>query len=331
MHNVTLKKNKNSDPARSDVATPTELCQFITDIVLSVMKPKIILDPSSGLNSNLTQHFDDDVEVIEFDILFEKNFLDVDYKIACDLVLCNPPFNNFPRKNNKLYPEVFLKKIFSIAGKDCPVFFFTPIGLRLNTRLASSRLEWLSALNLTSVISLPLDSYGPGVAIHSEILVFNCPRLKPHYTYHPKTIIHNFETNFTDLHSKLQKFISLENKVLSNACRTAVNSLGLQDSTAKLLAALIPHVTASGNFNMNDPTRQQLADAIGSSKQVVTNCITALCSVNLVVKIKRGHYFYNFIDAADCRKLIDGHYDEIAVDVRFFNSDPIPKILFSLR
>ena len=58
------------------------------------------------------------------------------------------------------------------------------MGFRLNCSKKSKRRKKL--INdyppISSIISLPLDIF-EGVKFHTEILCFNCPWLKPHYTY----------------------------------------------------------------------------------------------------------------------------------------------------
>ena len=97
-----------------------------------------------------------------------------------NLVLCNPPFNGAPGK--RLYPEVFLEKIFALFGVTTPIVMFAPMGFRLNQRRKSKRWRWLRdcGAEITSIISLPLDTF-EGVEFHVEILVFNVAGLKAHY------------------------------------------------------------------------------------------------------------------------------------------------------
>ncbi len=56
------------------------------------------------------------------------------------------------------------------------------MGFRLNQRKISKRWKWLrdNCPPITSIISLPLDIFD-NVQFHSEILIFNVPKLKPHY------------------------------------------------------------------------------------------------------------------------------------------------------
>lgn len=101
-----------------------------------------------------------------------------DYE-APDLILCNPPFNNAGGGN--LYPEVFLRKCFSLFGEKAKVVMIVPMGFRLNQTLNSERWKWLcqSQAQITSIISLPLDCFK--LKFHTEILIWNIPKLKPHY------------------------------------------------------------------------------------------------------------------------------------------------------
>jgi len=110
-----------------------------------------------------------------------------------ELVISNPPFNDCPGR--KLYPFEVLKKIIEIYGHKKPIVLFTLMGFRLNRRYGAERetdLERLfeNGLDLTSIISMPIDAFFPGSKSKGqqwEILIFNMPGLKPHYWYTLKT------------------------------------------------------------------------------------------------------------------------------------------------
>jgi hypothetical protein len=133
-----------------------------------------------------------------------------------DLIIMNPPYNHSKASSKKwgrwtLLPEMFLEKSFKLFGKDAKVIMFTPMGFRLNSRSFTSkqgnryrkiRDEYGQ---ITSIVSLPLDMFpnndfdpkkpaarrnvGKGVMASNikrketqqEILMFNMPKLKPHY------------------------------------------------------------------------------------------------------------------------------------------------------
>ncbi len=161
-----------------------------------------------------------DIEDFEADLdVFEKgDFLmwsGDDYP-KMDLVVMNPPYNHTKESAKKwgrssLFPELFADKCFKLFGKDVKVVLFTPMGFRLNTRCFTTK-QGTRYRNirdnfgeLTSVITLPLDVFpnpdfdpmqpevrkNPKKNIKAsnirrketqqEILLFNMPKLKPHY------------------------------------------------------------------------------------------------------------------------------------------------------
>lgn len=82
-----------------------------------------------------------------------------------------------------LFPEMFMWKIFNDFGYSMPLIMMSPHGVRLNIRQNSPRRKWLQEMcNITSIVSLPLDTF-EGVLFHTEILIFNMPRLKAHYMF----------------------------------------------------------------------------------------------------------------------------------------------------
>jgi hypothetical protein len=173
-----------TSPHSSDVYTPPDICRFLHDLISPHYNVKTILDPSAGKGA-LTHPWRE-VNVVAFEIAQGRDFLAHQGHINCDLVLCNPPFNNengaIESPARVFIPALFLKKILEVAGPKTPIALFTPMGMRLNQHRDSQRWRWLrdNAPPITSIISLPLDCY-EGVEFHSEILLFNMPRLKPHY------------------------------------------------------------------------------------------------------------------------------------------------------
>jgi hypothetical protein len=188
--NVT-RNDYRKNPKGSTVHTPDYVCQFLYDIIAPVLKPKVILDPAIGKGA-LTNPWRKQCHVIGVDI--ECNSRRYADEFVCgkfedlqrwdrrrpDLVLCNPPFNG--ARKRKLYSEVFLRKITELFGINIPVVLFAPMGLRLNQKKTSSRWKWARdhGPRITSIVSLPLDVF-PDVKFHSEILLFNVPRIQPHY------------------------------------------------------------------------------------------------------------------------------------------------------
>lgn len=137
-----------------------------------------------------------------------------------DFVIMNPPYNHddYTRKKygkRSLLPELFLRKIFQL-WKNVPVLMFAPMGFRLNqrcyTEAQGERYQYLSDKEITTIITLPLDIFpnpnyrtdipeerrNPKKGVlksnikrtetQQEIIVFNFPKLKPHY-FVPKEIL----------------------------------------------------------------------------------------------------------------------------------------------
>jgi len=318
MQNV---KYKGEISAASDIETPLPLCKFLTDVILSVMSPKVILDPSAG-DGNLTTYFPD-AEIISYEIKKGRDFFDCT-KSDCqnvDLVICNPPFNGAGGK--KLFPEVFLKHILEVVPPNTPIAFITPIGLRFNVRRESARHRFMSMLEITSFVTLPLDVF-QNVLFHTEILIFNLKRLKPHYSYHPNTEIKKRQANINLLETKLEKFVSLSDKTFMSATRTIANAYGLQANAGNLLAAIIYKVDSTGCITINAASRNKLALMINTTEQVITNQIRALCDTNLLIKEGKGCYFYNVLSVGDCRKIIEGDYEDISVDMKYYKNELLP-------
>ena len=155
------------------------------------ISPKVILDPSIGRGSLIKPWRNKKCRIIGIDIdkqsknycdkFIHSKFEDVEswsYKMP-DLILCNPPFNG--ATGRKLYSEVFLRQIVELFNNKVPVVLFTPMGFRLNLTVNSSRWNWLiSTIDISSIISLPKNCFNE-VIFHTEILIFNMPKLKPHY------------------------------------------------------------------------------------------------------------------------------------------------------
>lgn len=174
---LSVKKNNYiKNPKRSDISTPKIVAEFIASLFPDVKK---VFDPCMGFN-NLLIFFYNKCLVDGCEIKEGKDFLKRTEKIDTDLIVCNPPFNLGVGK--KLGSEVFLEKILSLLTKSTPIVLFVPMGFRLNQRKTSKRWKWLrdNCPPITSIISLPLDIF-ENVAFHSEILIFDAPKLKPHY------------------------------------------------------------------------------------------------------------------------------------------------------
>jgi len=188
----TIKNNNyHNNKKNSTIYTPPEVSNFLYEILHTHITPKVILDPSIGKASLVEPWISKKCSIIGVDIdkhskkhcdtFIHSKFEDVaswSYKTP-DLILCNPPFNG--AKNRKLYSEVFLRHIVKLFGNNVPVVLFAPMGFRLNQTLRSSRWKWLKDnVEISSIISLPCECFDK-VKFHTEILIFNMPKLKPHY------------------------------------------------------------------------------------------------------------------------------------------------------
>lgn len=185
------RNNYKLKPKNSTVYTPSEVSQYLYDIISRHIKPKVVFDPSIGRGSLTKPWESNSTKIIGSDIdrnsknhcdkFIQGKFEDIEiwpYKMP-DLILCNPPFNG--AKGRKLYPEVFLRHIVNLFGNEVPTVLFAPMGFRLNQTSKSPRWNWLKDnLEISSIISLPVNCFGK-VKFHSEILIFNVPQLKPHY------------------------------------------------------------------------------------------------------------------------------------------------------
>ena len=171
---MDVKKNKGIK--RSDTPTPTNVCDFIYDL-LKDKGFKKILDPACG-DKRLTEKFD--CEKINLDIKEGQDFLLMEDKIDCDLVIVNPPFNQ--GKGKVFMPELFMDKIIELCGKNVSIVMITPMGFRLNQKKTSKRLKKIRSIYppITSIISLPVDCFD-NTLFHTEILCFNLNTLEPHY------------------------------------------------------------------------------------------------------------------------------------------------------
>ena len=170
----------SENPRPNTIATPPGICRFLHDLIAPHYKVKTILDPSAGAGA-LTKPWRNR-KVIAYEILRRRDFFTCPNRIDCDLVLCNPPFNN-SNGESKFLPQVFLERIVKVVPSKTPIVLFTPMAMRLDQTTRSARWRWLRdhCPPISSITSLPHDAFGSDVKVHSEILLFNLPKLKPHY------------------------------------------------------------------------------------------------------------------------------------------------------
>lgn len=191
MQALSVKRNDyHKNRKNSTVYTPRHVSDFLHKIIRANYKPRVILDPAIGRGS-LTNPWKDECHIVGIDVDKKSKRYSDEFKCSKfedlgtyemkkpDMVICNPPFNG--AGGRKLYSEVFLRQIISLFGRKIPIVVFGPMGVRLNQKINSKRWRWIrDNLNITSIISLPLNVFGK-VSFHSEILIFNLPKLKPHY------------------------------------------------------------------------------------------------------------------------------------------------------
>lgn len=195
------RNNFHEVTKNATVYTPKSVSDFLFNI-LHEKTDGLVIDPCVGAGSLLQPFVDAGFDTWGIDIEYQgfpdttiSNFLGMDntsQKPA--LVIANPPFNIDGKTKElaakisggrPLLPEVWLRKIVQLWGKDIPICLFAPYGLRLNLTCRSKR--WRAFVEgdypeISSIVSLPKDIY-EGVMFHSEILIFNRPDLKGHYFY----------------------------------------------------------------------------------------------------------------------------------------------------
>jgi type I restriction-modification system DNA methylase subunit len=198
------RNNFYSNEKKATVFTPEYVSEFLYNILSDHIKKtaRTIIDPCVGQGSLLKPWKKNgysvkgiDIEQQGFPNTIVKNYLELkkgDIKDKVSLVIMNPPFNidiktkKYIKENyggRPLLPEVWFQKAIELWGEDVPIVMFTPYGFRLNQTEQSKR--WLKFINreypeITSIISLPKDVF-PNVLFHSEVLVFNLPKLNGHY------------------------------------------------------------------------------------------------------------------------------------------------------
>lgn len=188
------KTQLSNGESLSKIYTPPKVCEWIYELVSKPLKdPVSILDPACGTGNLLNPWIRMDRACYGIDcdpdLAFPTLYTNFTFKrtefenwekdFSPQLVVCNPPWgDNWARKH---YPEVFIQRIFSLFGAKIPLVFLCPMGFRLNQKMNSRRLEWMrNGPEICSIVSCPLDLYAD-TNFHSEILIYNVPKLKPHY------------------------------------------------------------------------------------------------------------------------------------------------------
>jgi hypothetical protein len=168
---------RNRRPANT--ATPPGVCRFLHDIIGEKYAVKTILDPCAG-RGNLTRPWRG-CKVIAYEATKGKDFFECPDRIQCDLVLCNPPWSG-GGKTAKSPVSVFVERILEVVSPRTPIVLIAHWSFRMDQDKKSSRWRWLrdECPPISSIITLPHDIWSDA-KVHSEILCFNMPRLKPHY------------------------------------------------------------------------------------------------------------------------------------------------------
>lgn len=174
---------------QNDIATPPGLCQFLYGLISPHYPARVILDPCAG-NGALTKPWKR-AKVHWYEIKRGKDFFKRRKTFQdVELTLCNPPFSGNP-DSKELFPARFLSKILKTVPVGSPIVFFAPFHFLLNSRIKSNdyagrenRYKWLRDMcpPITSIIPLHQDAYvvdGVGPLVHSQILLFNMPKLDP--------------------------------------------------------------------------------------------------------------------------------------------------------
>ena len=188
---------------KATIFTPDYVSEFLYSLIYKhINKNGLVLDPCVGQGSLLKPFKRNGFNVLGIDIenqgfpkTMVKNYLEVkkgEIKKKVSLVIMNPPFNidgktkKYIQENyggRPLLPEVWFSKAIELFGHNVPIVMFTPYGFRLNQSDTSKR--WQKFITkeypeITSIVSLPKDVFD-GILFHSEVLIFNLPRLKGHY------------------------------------------------------------------------------------------------------------------------------------------------------
>lgn len=198
------RNNFYQNEKKATVFTPDYVSEFLFDLLNPYFKPEkgVIFDPCVGQGSLLKPWKNAgfrvrgvDIEDQGFPRTIVDNYLAIDKKKAgtdVALVIMNPPFNIDVKTKayiaahsggRPLLPEVWLQKAIELFGTKIPIVMFTPYGFRLNQTIESKR--WQKFVkkeypDITSIVSLPKDVF-EDILFHSEVLIFNLPKLKGHY------------------------------------------------------------------------------------------------------------------------------------------------------
>ena len=156
--------------ALSKTQTPPSVCYWIWRTLTETgYAPSVILDPAAG-TGNLTAPFlaaNPEVQIIEYEIDRGRNFLNRTKRIACDLVICNPPFDQAIE---------FLRHISRLVGTATPMVFIAPVTsvIGFQEQVWHALLRSPDCPRLTSITPLPPATF-VAARTPAVILWFNLP------------------------------------------------------------------------------------------------------------------------------------------------------------
>lgn len=157
------------DPDLQNTETPPSLCQWIYERLIDAdVHPRKILDPCAG-HGNLIRPFRPMAEIIEYEIRHGLDFFQAE-KIACDLVICNPPWKDALR---------WLMRIVEVVDNQTPTVFICPVLFFIGYKTAPCRqyLDSPEAPRLDHITPLPADTFVK-VYCPAAILWLNLPEVR---------------------------------------------------------------------------------------------------------------------------------------------------------
>ena len=128
-------------PRASNQETPPGVARFLFDLISPKHEVRTILDPCAGKGA-ISRPWKGR-RIISFEIERGKDFFACPERIDCDLVLCNPPFNQDLDSPAVYKPEQFLRRILEVVPPRTPIALIAPMGMRLNQNKGSKRWRWL--------------------------------------------------------------------------------------------------------------------------------------------------------------------------------------------
>ena len=160
---------KRANPDLQNTETPPSLCQWIYERLAEAgVSLQTILDPCAG-RGNMTAPFRPRSHIIEYEISLGRDFFKA-RRITCDLVLCNPPFEERER---------WIQHVVRVVGRNTPLVYICSMTSFAGNKTVALRkyLELPEARQLDHVTPLPKDTF-VGVYELGAILWFNLPSVR---------------------------------------------------------------------------------------------------------------------------------------------------------